>query len=328
MKRRATTLLAAALALGVLSVPAVAEAKREIKLATLAPKQSPWGKIFRVWAKAIEKKTEGRVGLRWYWNGIAGPEKNVVGKIRTGQLDGAAITGGGLMQIHRPIIALQMPGVFDSWSELDAARAKLRPRFDTALHKAGFEVTGWGDVGAARTFSYGFPVRTPSDLRGKTPVIGREDPIGPKIFEVIGGVTPRPVVAQEVLPLLRSHSIDVVTSPPLAVEQLQWAPSLTHMTDRVTAYGIGALVVSKKQIDKLPADDRRVVLLTGKKAAEILLKRIRKLDDQAYERLKRKMKIHRPSKAERSEWRKIWKAACLKAKPSIPGSVLTDIGAC
>src|SRR5262249_16742231 len=146
------------------------EAATTLRIATLAPKESPWGKVFRAWSEAIHEKTKGSVEATWLWNGVAGPERSVVGKMRTGQLGGAALTATGLANVYKPIVALQMPGAFDTWAELDKARTALRPEFDAHLVEAGFVVVGWGDVGRARTFSKGFEVRLPPDLRGHTPV--------------------------------------------------------------------------------------------------------------------------------------------------------------
>lgn len=107
------------------------------------------------------------------------------------------------------------------WSpaDLDKARAALRPEFDGQLSKAGFEVVGWGDVGRARTFSRGFEVRLPQDLRGHSPVVGMDDAIAPKVLEVIGDMTGHPADVNEILPMLESGAADVVTAPALAVEQ-------------------------------------------------------------------------------------------------------------
>jgi len=158
-----------------------------VRLATLAPKQSPWGKVFSAWAKAVDERTKGELEVQWLWNGTAGPESNMVGKIKSGQITGAAITAVGLSSIHKPIVALQMPGAFKTWAELDKARNALTPQFDEAMKAEGFYVSGWGDVGVNRVMSRGFEVKVPDDIKGKTPGFITQDVINPKILEVIGG---------------------------------------------------------------------------------------------------------------------------------------------
>lgn len=327
MKRLPFAILTAVLALSTFSAGR-AEAKTQLKFGTLAPPRSPWGKVFKTWAKAVEQKTGGEVEIVWLWNGTAGPERAMVGKIRSGQLGGAAVTAVGLSDIHKPIVALQMPGAFGSWAELDRARDKLIPEFEAAMRKAGFVLGGFGDVGMARIMSRGFAVKVPADLKGRHPSVITEDAIYPKVFEVIGGVSPVPGSVTTFLPKLNSGAIDVMITPPLAAEQLQWAPRLDHLNTLTTGFNIGAIVLSQKQFDALPADQREVVASTGKQAAAALTQRIRAADDEAYGRLKRKMATHSPSPAEQAEWKKVFRSACARLKAALPGDVLGKIGAC
>ncbi|HVU06096.1 MAG TPA: TRAP transporter substrate-binding protein DctP [Polyangiaceae bacterium] len=310
------------------SLSGTAQAKQTIRIATLAPKQSPWGKVFSAWAKAVDEKTSGEVEVQWLWNGTAGPESNTVGKIKSGQITGAAITAVGLSSIYKPIVALQMPGAFKSWAELDAKREMLKPEFDKAMNAEGFYVGGWGDVGIARTMSHGFEVATPDQLKGKTPGLISQDIIGPKIYEAIGGVTPKPADVVEFLPLLNSGAVNVLTAPSLAAEQLQWASKLDHINTGAVAYGVGATVLAEKDLQKLTADQRQIMEKAGKAAADLLLKKIRGEDDAAFERLKKKMTTHEQTPAEKEEWDKVFKKACQRVKTALPGDVLTKIGAC
>ncbi len=305
-----------------------AEAKSSIRFATLAPKQSPWGKVFSAWQKAVEEKTKGEVEVQWLWNGTAGPENNMVGKIKSGQITGAAITAVGLSSIHKPIVALQMPGAFKSWAELDKARDALRPEFDKAMTEAGFYVSGWGDVGIARTMSNGFDVKLPDDLKGKTPGLLAQDVIGPKVFEAIGGITAKPADVVEFLPLLNSGAINVLTAASLAAEQLQWTSRLDHINDGLVGFGVGAMVISEKELSKLPKDQRDLMESTGKAAQLALIKIIRKEDDAAFDRLLKKMTVHHQTDAEKAEWEKIYKKACQRVKTAMPGDVLEKIGYC
>jgi hypothetical protein len=67
---------------------------------------------------------------------------------------------------------------------------------------------------------------------------------------------------------------------------------------------------------------------TGKIATKALTGRIRKEDDAAFARLKKKMKVHEQTAAERSEWMKVYKKACQRVKSALPGNVLSKIGFC
>jgi TRAP-type C4-dicarboxylate transport system substrate-binding protein len=327
MFRRILAVLAAA-AFIVMGTAGVAEAKTTLKMGTLAPPRSPWGKVFKTWSKAVDQKTKGEVVVDWLWNGTAGPEDAVVGKIKSGQMAGAAITAVGLSAIRKEFVALQMPGAFGSWRELDAARKKIGPDLVSGAEKEGFVLSGFGDVGIGRVMSKGFAVKSPSDMKGKHPGMIDKDIISPKVYEAIGGVSPVPSSVTGFLPKLNSGAIDIMNTPALAAEQLQWASRLTHINTAMTYFGIGAVVMSKKELDKLSADQREVLTTTGKQAAEALTNRIRKADDDSFARLKKKMTAHDPTDGEKAEWKKVFKKACGNLKAAIPNDALGKIGAC
>ena len=81
--------------------PAEAGKKHIIKFATLAPEGSSWMKSMRGLAEKIKKATDGNVTIRFYPGGVSGDEKDVIRKMRIGQLHGAGFTGVGLGQICR-----------------------------------------------------------------------------------------------------------------------------------------------------------------------------------------------------------------------------------
>lgn len=327
MFRRVFASLAVAMFV-VMGTAGVANAKSTLKMATLAPPRSPWGKVFKIWSKAVDQKTKGEVELDWLWNGTGGPEGAVIGKIKSGQIGGAAITAVGLGAIDKRFMALQMPGAFGSWKELDKARDKFGPELIKAAAKDGFHIGGFGDVGIGRVMSKGFAVKVPADLKGKHPGMIAEDIIAPKVYEAIGGVSPVPSPVTGFLPKLNSGAIDVMNTPSLAAEQLQWASRLDHINAAETYYGIGAVVISQKQLDKLSGDQREAIKSTGAKAAEMLTKRIRNADASAFKRLKKKMTVHEPTGAEKAEWKAVFKKACKNLKSAIPGDALGKVGAC
>jgi TRAP-type C4-dicarboxylate transport system substrate-binding protein len=299
-----------------------------VKLATLAPAKSPWGKVFTAWKDKVAKETNGAVDVQWLWNGTAGPESSMVGKIKSGQITGAAITAVGLSAIHKPIVALQMPGAFKTWGELDKAREALRPDFDKAIAAEGFYVSGWGDVGIAHTMSNGFEIVHPEDLKGKSPAVIAQDIIGPKVYETIGGITPKPADVIEILPLLNAKSLNVLAAPSLAAEQLQWASQLDHINTGIVSFGVGATVLSDKELQKLTPEQRDIMQKTGTQAAKALTVIIREQDKQAYERFLKKMTVHTQTEAEAAEWEKVYKKACQRVKSALPGDVLAKIGYC
>lgn len=298
----AAALVAAALAV-LVPRPAVAE---ELRLGTLAPRDSLWGKVFAVWAQAVEQKSGGRLVLRVDYNGVQGDEQAMIGKLKAGQLDGVTASSLGLSRVHKPILALQMPGVFQSWEALDRAREALRPELEAAVAAEGFVITGWGDLGRLRSMSRGFAVRAPEDLRGKRVLTWRTDSIGPTLYQMIDGALPVPLGAPEVLPALRTRTLDVIGAPSLAAEQLQWTPHLTHVGAESAVFAIGGMVWSRRRLEALPADLRAILKDTGAAASRALGSRIRGEDDAAFARLGQKMTVVKLEESERKRWAELF----------------------
>jgi TRAP-type transport system periplasmic protein len=303
MTRFASVLLAA-LGLVVLT-PSEASAQTKLRIATLAPKNSAWGKVFKVWAKAVDQKSGGKLQLDIYYNAVQGNEDSMVGKMKTGQLDGAALTSVGLSRIYKDVLVLQLPGVVDSWAMLDKVRGDLAPDLEKSFDAEGFKVVGWGDVGLVRQMSKGFAIRKPGDMKGKHPIVWRNEPMGPTVYSVIGGVVPVPMSPTEVLPALRSGKVDVINAPALAAEQLQWTPYLDHVGTNVTVCAVGGTVFRKKALDDLPADGKAIFFEIQEKMGRNNSLRVRKLDDEAFTRISSKMKKVELTAAEKSEWEKV-----------------------
>ena len=308
MKRLARFAALTALGFGIMtSATEASAAEHTLRIASLAPKNSSWGKVYAVWQKALEKKTDGKLEVQMFFNGVQGNEDAMVSKMKTGQLDGAALTSVGLSYIYKSVLVLQLPGVMQKWEELDQVRAALQPDIEAGLKTNGFKVVGWGDVGLVRQFTKGFEIHRPEDMKNKRPATWRNEPMGPAIYAAIGNVVPVPVDPMEVLPTLRAGNIDVIAAPSLAAEQLQWTPYLDHVMDQVSVCAIGAMVFKDGRLESLPQDLRATFEELQARASKEQLNRIRKLDQEAYDRLVQKMTLVKFTQADRDEWEKLLK---------------------
>lgn len=309
-----------------------ASAAEEVKLGTLAPADSAWGKVFKAWSKAVEEESGGAVKLTWYFNAVQGDEIAMVGKMRSKQIDGGAFTATGLSQIYPHIIALQMPGLFPNWGKLDHVREKTKAKFEKEFESQGFRILGTGDVGIAHLMSRGAPVRTPDDLKKMHPFYIAGDHIGQKFLETVGVPSPRALGVPSILPALSSRSegaVDVINSPSIAAEQLQWGPHVDHINTMPSGIGIGGLIMNKERFDNLPADVKAVLERTGKNTGELLTKRIRGIDEAAFNRLKANKTVVDLNPTELAAWGETFKKVrnALKAEGKIKADVFDEVTA-
>ena len=134
-----------------------------IKIATLAPQGSFWMKLFQEWASNIEKRAPGKVKIKFLPGGVAGDERDAVRKMRTGGIQGAAITGVGLGLIQPDVRVFDMPFMFKGYTDLDETREKLDDVLRKKFEEKGFVLLGWGDVGPVHLFS-NTPITTLAEI--------------------------------------------------------------------------------------------------------------------------------------------------------------------
>jgi TRAP-type transport system periplasmic protein len=312
MNRRFKSLLASlALGASLLASP-LAEAAQTLRVATLVPKNSSWGKVYRTWQKAVKTKTDGNLEIDVFYNGVQGMEDSMVAKMKSGQLDGALLSSAGLSTIYRDIMVLQLPDMIRDWATLDKVRKAMDADLKQGFAGAGFTLLAWSDVGLVREFSKGFEPRRPQDIKGKRPLVWRNDLITPTLYGLIGTVVPVPLSPGEVLPALRTGKVDYILAPALAAEQLQWGPYLDYVTNHIVTCAIGGTVVKTDKLDKLPADVRQTFFGLNEKMASTQAARVRKDDAASFERLSKTTKLVQLTPDELGAWQSVMKEAVKK----------------
>ncbi len=251
------------LGLLILVLVPVAEAARKpkakfmIKFATLAPEGSTWMKSMRKMDDEVRARTENRVGFKFYPGGVQGDEKDVLRKIRNGQLHGGGFTGFGLGAVASDVRVLEMPFMFRDLDELDFVRGKIADQLDQVFSEGGYLNLGWVDVGFIYIFSKN-PIATPDDLSSARMWVWAGDPLAELFFKAFG-ISPIPLAAPDVLTALQTGVIDSAYSSTLGCIALQWFTRVSYMTDVPITHGMGAALLSKKALRKISPEDLAVI---------------------------------------------------------------------
>lgn len=260
-----------------------AEADTLIKIATLAPEGSSWMRLFRVWQENIETRTAGRVKIKFYAGGVQGDERDVLRKIRLGQIAGAAITGIGLSAINPESRSLEIARTYE---QLVGLRAALREDIEKKFEEKGFLLISWGDVGPVHLFAKK-PIRTLADLRSLKLWLWSDDPISKLFFDELQarGV---PMGVPDVLPGLTTGQIDSFFATPLSALALQWATHAKTVTSVVVSQAIGATILSKKVWDTISADDQKIVREESRTLEAKVLEGVKQDNAKALDALKQR----------------------------------------
>lgn len=229
----------------------------EVKVATLAPDGSTWMKTMRKIDEDVRAKTANRVGFKFYPGGVQGDEKDVIRKMRNGQIHGAAFTGFGLGAIVPEVRVLELPFMFDSLDELDYVRAQTDDYYRALFADKDYALLGWTDVGFVYLFSQ-TPVKSAADMPGCKWWIWSGDQLAEIFFKAFR-ITPIPLAAPDVLTSLQTGIVDAVYSSPLACVALQWFTRVKYMSDMPVTHGVSALVATKKSLAGVSEADLAVV---------------------------------------------------------------------
>lgn len=267
------------------SRPAAAE-PRQFRVATLAPSGSPWMELLERAAAEIATKTDRRVTIKYYTGGQQGDERDVIRKIRAGQLDGAAVTTIGLAMIEPSIRVLGLPLLFRTREELDYVAGKMWPYFQRKFEKHGFRLAERGEIGWIHFFSKE-KVTSIAELRKQKLCTMSDDPFGSALVKRLGlnGV---PLGIPEVDGALTSGRIDACFSSPLGAIALQWYTKLRYMNATPMVYALGATVMSLDAVKRVSPEDQKIIEAIAKAGQKKARVAIRKANDDAARVIRKK----------------------------------------
>lgn len=256
-----------------------------LKVATPAPEGTAFTDVLLRAADAIEVATAQNVRLKVYPASVMGSDKVVLRKMRTGQLQGAVLTAGGLAQVYRDVQILSLPFLLSSYEERDAVLPEVLPRFEQGLRQTGFVFLGMVDAGFVYMMSQS-PVRGLSDLRGRRIWIPEGDPIGAAVFDA-AGVSPIPLPIPDVLTGLETGLLDTVSAPPVGSMVLQWFTRVDYLVDCPLLYSYLCLVFSNEAWDRIPAEWQPQVRRILHEACQTMDQAIRNDNSHAMDALRR-----------------------------------------
>jgi TRAP-type transport system periplasmic protein len=250
-----------------------------IKLGSLAPADTPWDKQLRKIASDWEKASNGRVSVKIYTGGIVGDEVEMIRKIRLGQLHAAAITGVGMNQIYKGVLAFSVPLLIRTDDELSYVLEKAAPFFEAEMAKKSFTVVTWTTAGWAHIFAKQ-PVRSPSDLKKQKFWVWEGNSKELQIWQE-AGFPAVPLGVPDIMTGLQSGMIDALISTPLSAGSYQWFAIAKNMSEMNWGPMVAGIVVYTSVWNKIPKDLQAKFLEIAHKAGPLIAEETKKADAEA-----------------------------------------------
>ena len=107
----------------------------------------------RAGAAEIKERTDGRVKFKFYGGGVQGNDKQVLRKMRIGQLHGGAFTSNGLIDVQKDSQLYALPMLFNNLEEVQFVRERMDDKLRGLIEEAGYVNFGFAGGGFARIMS-------------------------------------------------------------------------------------------------------------------------------------------------------------------------------
>lgn len=296
----------AVLALGLLAAPGrgEAETKHTLKVATVAPKGTPWAKILQRFEKAVEKRSRGRIQVKLYLGGTMGDENATVRQAARGRIQGVGVSTGALASLVPELNAVEIPFIFRSAREADyVLDKKLTRPMEELFRKRGLVLGFWSENGFRHFGSTDRKIARPADLRGKK-MRSQESFVHIEMWKALSA-SAQAIPTTEVITALKTGTVDGFDQALLYAIAAGWHNSIEHLTLSGHIYQPAVIAYNREWFDGLPKDLQQIVLEEGRKLIRVGRSSIRKLNPELVQIIRGTgVKIHTLSASDRAAFEK------------------------
>jgi TRAP-type C4-dicarboxylate transport system substrate-binding protein len=270
------------------ALPAYAQkGTRVLRVGVIAPEGSSWMREGHALANELSRQSGGRLAIRLLPNAAAGEEREMVARVRDGQLDGCGISVSGARAIAPELSVFLLPRLVRNYAEYDELWDQMRPIINERLAQRGFVMLARAEAGYEYIWSKHQPIRSLADLRKQKLWQWDDD----AVTSEFAGWLHLPVQRMglyEALPALRGGRVEgLFPFPPLAVLAFQLHPEIKWALDWKICFLSGGIFISKKVMDSLSDEDQRLLRTTSQKFESRLIRIMRDDNDRSVELLKK-----------------------------------------
>lgn len=284
-RRIALALAGAAFALTSFTAPAsfavepltcTSDAPCILRVRTVAPKASPWGKLLTLMSKAVKEESKGRLALTIYWQSKSEP--SAVRQCLAGKIGGIAVSNGALASAVPEMTATELPYLFDNYAQADKALDAARPLLTEIMGKAGFIYALRGENGFRAFAAKDQFITSPADLAGKAM---RSQPAKHHLamYKALGA-TPNPIQVAEVPGSLGNNTVTGYDNTLLFADLAGWAAEIKYVTISDHIYQGATVAWCKPWFERLPADLQAVLTEARPKLEKVGLGLVRIFNDK------------------------------------------------
>jgi TRAP-type transport system periplasmic protein len=250
------------------------DAKVVIKMAAIAPQGTNIANVFEEIGKQVWEKTNHEVAFKIYWGGVQGDEKDVLRKMKLGQLQGGGFMGSTLGTIVPEVRVTEIPYVFWNSGEVDYVRSQLENSMTKKFADKGFVVLGWMDLGFIYSFSK-VPITSLEVARKQKWWVMEGEPMGRAMFDALN-ISPISLSLSDVATALSTNLIDCAPSTPFGAVAFRWYTRFKYMDGFPSTSILGATLINKDIWDKISPGSQKIIMEIARKEHENIVRTMRK----------------------------------------------------
>ncbi len=257
--------VAASAAVMLLSLPAQAEDWRGWNI---HPPGYPNTEALEAFAESVTERTEGRVTVQVYNNGVLGDQPDAIEQTRSGALDFANFNMGPMGPIVKETNVLSLPFLFSSIEHMhEVMDGEIGQQFADALAEKNLIALSWFDSGARSLYNTERPVHTPEDMQGLKIRVMNND-LYVEMIEALGG-NATPMAYGEVYQALKTGVLDGAENnyPSFESSNHYEAADYYSLTEHLIIPE--CLCIAKASWEALSPEDQEIVREEAIKASEL-----------------------------------------------------------
>ena len=258
---------------------------------------SPGHVSFEKFKELVEERSNGRIKVDVYPDGVLGGERDVIEGLQLGTIEMSMPSNAPLTAFVPSLNLFELPFLFANDEHFNAVmNSEVALGFDKDLSEAGIHLLGFGYIGLRNIMTTEKAINSIEDLKGLK-IRLMENPAHLDAFEA-WGASPLPMAYGELYTALETGAIDGAE----AANSNYWGKKFYEVAPNWAMVGwmrlVGPIIMSKIFYDKLPSDLQKIVDDAGIEIAQLMRELYVKSDDETLVLLKEwGIKITTPDRA-------------------------------
>lgn len=296
-----------------------------LRIATVAPDNTPWADQAHSLKQRVEDESEGRISVRPRLGSTAG-ENSLARQCRDGSVEAIGVSTAAIATLVPALSVFEIPFLFDKPEDADRVIDRyLIPRVSKLLEKKGFKLYIFTENGFRNWATKGREIHEIKDFRG-IQLRSQESWIHEAMYKALNAnYTTIPVT--EVQTALSTGRVQGFDNTPLFALAAGWQKAIDTWIISDHIYQPAVVVYNKDWFDSMPDDLQKILLSNQKEESRSGRRSVRAVTPLLIENLKREgIKVVSLSKSERDAMRKATSGIRAEFRKRVPsGAPLLDI---